>query len=159
MPFVSSLRRNYDIETQQNNDFEVTGSDSVYTAGGYQIHTFTTVGDAELFVKNLTSPTNAIHLSTGSQLTVESLIVGGGGAGGAIGGGGGGGGVVYSNTMNLSTGSVPLTGGAGGGSCSRPSGQGTVGTGNQPGQPLPQGGSGVGFPGGLGGAGVATSGA
>ena len=197
MPFISSIRRNYEQEKRENKtqDFEITGGDLVYTAGGYRIHTFTTTGEAELFVKNLQNTnTNTMNLYSG--INAEVLAVAGGGGAGSIGGGGGAGGVVQSNTVNLMSGSTPVTVGAGGNSggtypgpngnpggnsafgnyialggagstswnnrAQRPGGCGAGGPGSpgsgiagglatQPGQPLPNGAFGTGFPGARGG--------
>ena len=113
MPFITSLRRNYEQEVSNNRKFEVTGGDQVYTMGGYTIHTFTTTGEANLFIKNISSPSSVMNLQQ-QQLSVESLLVAGGGGGGSIGGGGGAGGMVFSNVMNLNVGTVPLSVGAGG---------------------------------------------
>mgnify|MGYP006079920623 CR=1 FL=1 len=110
MPFISSIRKNYDTPTN-NNNFEVTGGDSVYTAGGYRIHTFTTAGAAELVVKNINTPSNIMQLAAG--INVEYLVIAGGGAGrGGLGGGGGAGGLKTGIT-STNAGSVPVFVGAG----------------------------------------------
>jgi hypothetical protein len=91
MPFISSIRTNYEVPVN-NNEFEITGGDHVYTMGGYRIHTFTTTGDAQFAVKQISSPSSVMNLVSG--LSVEYLVVAGGGAGGNyVGGGGGGGGI------------------------------------------------------------------
>ena len=56
MPFISSLRKNYDAPktgAAPLEQFEITGGDAIVTAGGYRIHMFTTVGEAEFAVKQL----------------------------------------------------------------------------------------------------------
>lgn len=111
MPFISSIRRNHDFVKNNNNDFEITGGDSVFTAGGYRIHTFTTAGKAELLIKNLKNDSRFANLTGGVE--VEYLVVAGGGAGsGGLGGGGGAGG-FKTGTVGLSAGAVPINVGAG----------------------------------------------
>ena len=53
MPFIKSIRKGKGV--QQNNEapkvhdiFDVKGGDQIYTAGGYTVHAFTTVGKDEL---------------------------------------------------------------------------------------------------------------
>jgi hypothetical protein len=197
MPFISSIRRNYEIERQNNKNFEIIGGDSVYTIGGYRVHTFTSVGDSEFLIKRFSNSNPNILSLTSGTLRVEAFLVGGGASAGSIGGGGGAGGAVYTNNLNLSIGPTSVTVGAGGaeaphhpgppgdngansvfgtyialgggrsaswanniggqpGGCGG-GGTGTPGTGTdggagaQPGQALPQGGVGVGFPGAKGG--------
>lgn len=113
MPFISSIRKSYDVPV--NNNFEVTGGDSVYTMGGYRIHTFTTTGPATLEIKNLSMPSsmpsNVMQLAGGIE--VEYLVVAGGGAGrGGLGGGGGAGGFKTGLT-GYNAGSVPINVGSG----------------------------------------------
>lgn len=53
MPFVTSIRKNHNREANLKKEsvFELEGGDSVIVAGGYKIHTFTSVGEAELRLK------------------------------------------------------------------------------------------------------------
>jgi len=121
MPFISSIRRNFEKPSSADGNaskFKVSGGDSIITAGGYRIHMFTTVGDAELHIENVAkSHANILEL-VASQLTVEYLVIGGGGgAGGArgpcgIGGAGAGG--YRTGYVTLGVGSTPTTVGAGG---------------------------------------------
>ena len=60
MPFISSIRRKHDTQLKTDNVFEITGGDVVYTAGGYRIHMFTSVGASELQVKHLNNYQNNI---------------------------------------------------------------------------------------------------
>ena len=53
MPFISSIRGNYKPKPQVEQSFKVTGGDEIITAGGYRIHMFTSVGDAELKIQSL----------------------------------------------------------------------------------------------------------
>ena len=123
MPFITTIRRNHAKEQQlkiEHPKFELTGGDKVYTAGGYKIHMFTTVGDAQLFLKKLEAP-KPLHLAggAGGGMMVEYLCVAGGGAGGGErndggSGGGGGAGGYRSGTFTLTTGTTPVTVGGGG---------------------------------------------
>jgi hypothetical protein len=50
MPFIKSIRKQYDSVQQgpKVTDFyDIQGGDIVYTAGGYAIHMFTSVGESE----------------------------------------------------------------------------------------------------------------
>ena len=71
MPFVYSVRGTHsnpkDLNKSSNSSqFEVTGGDKIFTAGGYVIHMFTTVGDAKLTVK----PRNNNYSNTVDYLTI-----------------------------------------------------------------------------------------
>lgn len=112
MPFVSSIRREYTHTKNTNKDFEVTGGDIVYTAGGYKIHMFTNVGDHELLITH--KDPNKMYIAGTTYLeNLEFLVVGGGGGGGARhGAGGGAGGMVVGTGIDYSTGSTPITVGA-----------------------------------------------
>ena len=114
MPFISSIRRNHEQENTKPEHLEITGGDVVYTAGGYRIHMLTSVGEAELSIKNLaTGKSGALNLQTDS-INIEYLIVGGGGGGGTRhGGGGGAGGMIIGNSA-FATGNVPVVVGDGG---------------------------------------------
>jgi len=77
------------------------GGGTVTSVGGYNIHTFTTVG-ATTFTMNYPG-------------TVEILLVGGGGGGAGIGGGGGAGGYFYESQVQLNAGAYTINVGSGGG--------------------------------------------
>jgi hypothetical protein len=55
MPFISSIRKNYDVsdKTSTLEKFEITGGNSITTAGGYRIHTFSSTGAAEFKIRSL----------------------------------------------------------------------------------------------------------
>ena len=116
MPFISSIRKDHNPETRSGNaeHLEITGGDVVYTAGGYRIHMFTSVGEAELSIKNLaTGKSGALNLQSNTT-DLEYLIVGGGAAGGTRhGGGGGAGGMIVGNSA-LNAGNIPVVVGGGG---------------------------------------------
>ena len=164
MPFISSIRRNFEKPATADsnaNRFKVSGGDSIITAGGYRIHMFTSVGDAELFIEDIAKTSNTMNL-TSSTLNVEYLVIaGGGGAGGARGpcgvGAGGAGGYRVGN-LTLPVGSTATTVGAGGTGWlpnSLPaSGQGlnsVLGSITSLGGGTPDGAAGAGRPGGSGG--------
>ncbi|MDA9953327.1 hypothetical protein N9D61_03185 [Planktomarina sp.] len=110
MPFISSIRTNYEVPVN-NNEFEITGGDHVYTMGGYRIHTFTTTGEHSFTIKNINSPDQIMNLAQGKP--VEYLVVAGGGAGrGGLGGGGGAGG-LRTGFDSAIVGTTPLQVGAG----------------------------------------------
>jgi hypothetical protein len=111
MPFISSIRKNYD--KPKTSDFEVTGGDLIYTAGGYRIHVFTQTGDANLNVLGIGDINNGTIGLRGTRLEAEFLVVGGGGASGPLNGGGGAGGYV-AGTLNLAVGPYSVTVGSGG---------------------------------------------
>jgi hypothetical protein len=121
MPFVYSVRGTHNTPKivkdtlPQNKNFKVTGGDKIFTAGGYVIHMFTSVGDAQLTVENINkiAPLNTIGLLENTLKDVEYLIVGGGGAGGSRHGGGGGAGGMIVGTTSLTVGDFPLTVAAG----------------------------------------------
>ena len=115
MPFVSSIRRNYD-QPRTETRFEVTGGDEIITAGGYRIHMFTKVGDSELVIRDLRAKSGMMELrATGgaSTLNTEYLVIAGGGSGGTIGGGGGAGG-YRTGSLDRSAGPATVTVGNGG---------------------------------------------
>ena len=98
MPFIKSVRRHYDQSQQgpkTSNFYDREGGDLVYTAGGYKIHMFTSVGDSKLKInlkpqfQNLPAQ-QQLNLTSGAGLTAEYLVVGGGGGAGARHAGGGG---------------------------------------------------------------------
>jgi hypothetical protein len=96
-----------------------TGGNTVVTANGYKIHTFTTVGSAANFVVSA-NPANTLF-----QVLVAA---GGGGGGGAYtGGGGGAGGAVFTSVGSFSVGSYTVTVGSGGAGWTG----GTTGTGDK----------------------------
>ena len=149
MPFVSSVRGNFGLAKRPFpiSDGKVsTGSSggSITTAGGYQIHTFTSPG-AATFTAVLSSfaggngsvRSNGIANTGagGTSAYVEVLMIAGGGGGGSIGGGGGAGGYIYGSTA-VASGSNPLNIGAGGNQSPSGHGQSIVGT---------QGGNSTGF--------------
>lgn len=172
MPFVSSIRRNFDRPTKNTNidRFNVSGGDSIITAGGYRIHMFTSIGESELFIEDVAkSPAKTLGLTT-PTLNVEYLVIaGGGGAGGArgpcgIGAAGAGG--YLAGSAQLALGSTSVTVGAGGIGwlpVSQPAtrqGENSI-LGNNVtalGGGTPNGGAGAGLPGGSGGGSGYTSG-
>jgi hypothetical protein len=115
MPFISSIRKNYntpEVSTESNSQlFDISGGDVVYTAGGYKIHVFTSVGAANLNIKP-SAYAHATGLLTQS-LRAEYLVIGGGGSGGEYGGAGGAGGYITGTTF-LNAGDQPVSVGAGG---------------------------------------------
>ena len=79
MPFISSIRRNYDgpnTGPSNSEKFKVTGGNAIVTAGGYKIHMFLTPGNHELAILPRTEQV-AEHLSLipASGLTTEYLVV------------------------------------------------------------------------------------
>ena len=88
MPFISTIRSQSNVQQPEKaiseSIYEITGGDKVYTAGGYTIHMFTTVGDHELTVKVKDKYKNMAHLVpvAATSGTVEYLVIGGGGSGG-----------------------------------------------------------------------------
>ena len=111
MPFIKSIRKGRGV--QQNNEapiihdiFDVKGGDQIYTAGGYTVHAFTTVGDSELAfnLKNKYKNNYKEAMQLVTELDLEYIIIAGGGSGGAEGSdqggaGGGGGGGYLSGTL------------------------------------------------------------
>ena len=125
MPFISSIRSQSNVQQPEKaiseSIYEVTGGDKVYTAGGYTIHMFTTVGDHELTVKVKDKYKNSAIALQGagpSSVTAEYLVIGGGGSGGmglsTNGNGGGGAGGYITGSTPLS-GTTPITVGGGAG--------------------------------------------
>ena len=86
MPFISSIRRNYSTKNQDttsvSQNYDITGGDIIYTAGGYRFHVFTSVGDSSLNI-NYKKGYNqtAMNLVT-LPVSLEYLVVAGGGSGG-----------------------------------------------------------------------------
>ena len=113
MPFISSIRRDHARKGQPQPQFEVTGGDVVYTAGGYKIHMFTSVGESQLNVNLLNSNNDLLHLQS-QTLDVEYLVIGGGGGGGNDHGGGGGAGGYRTGGLTLPIAAYPTTVGGGG---------------------------------------------
>jgi hypothetical protein len=125
MPFVSSIRGNFGLSRRRFPTFNVSTTNatitggSITTAGGYRIHTFTTVGN-----DNFTVTPNESRNGTTFNLPLEILVVGGGGAGAnRHGGGGGAGGMIVGTNIPGRSGASPITVGAGGTS---PSGQADI---------------------------------
>ena len=115
MPFISTVRSTFGAQRPLGRiriPRTSTGG-SITTAGGYRIHTFTTVGNSTFTIS-----------SSESSTTIEYLIVGGGGAGGDDIGGGGGAGGLLTGTTSISNGSFTIVVGDGGAST-----QGTENTG------------------------------
>ena len=163
MPFINSIRKNYDKPTTGGilDYVDITGGDEIYTVGGYRIHAFTKVGNSQLRVsapKKYDDKT--LHLL--NNFTVEYLVLAGGGAGGSRhGSGGGGAGGYREGVLPLAAGSTsPTTVGAGGtGRASAPWLGTNGGPGTFAGVPVTGGGyggsyfDGAGNPGGSGGGG------
>jgi hypothetical protein len=104
MPFVSSVRGSFGLQKRpfptlniNNNNASVTGG-TITTAGGYRIHTFTTVGTSTFAY---TFSGGSVNGATVSFPIEYLLAAGGGGSGGAHSGGGGGGGIVYAASATL----------------------------------------------------------
>jgi hypothetical protein len=119
MPFIKSIRKRVDRENNLAQYVEVVGGDVVYTAGGYKIHMFTTVGQHNLQLKvkdNLKHAPDTVknYLISGSNLNTEFLAIGGGGGGGARHSGGGGAGGLVESTAGAISGNVSISVGGGG---------------------------------------------
>lgn len=114
MPFVSSVRGSYGPQSEKKaatkpNISAITGG-SITTAGGYRIHTFTSVGSSEFDMSGI----EGFMDGDNRLLNVEYLVIGGGGGGGSRhAGGGGSGGMVVSTNSNLSLGRYTITVGDG----------------------------------------------
>jgi hypothetical protein len=117
MPFISSIRKNYDVsdKTGTLEKFEITGGNSITTAGGYRIHTFSSVGEAEFKIRSLANnSSDTLGLQRIKQLNVEYMVLAGGGCGGARhGSGGGGAGGYLSSNVTLPAAPYPVNVGAG----------------------------------------------
>ena len=125
MPFVSSVRGNFGLQKKPFPISDGRGSASstggtITTAGGYRIHTFTSVGNSTFtfsVAENIGgngSVGSDGSLNTGATgARVECLIVGAGGGGSNIIAGGGGGGGVLSAFAIASSGSNTITVGEG----------------------------------------------
>jgi hypothetical protein len=125
MPFISTIRSQSNVQQPEKaiseSIYEITGGDKVYTAGGYTIHMFTTVGEHQLNVKvkekykDLMKNLVVVPASSG---VVEYLVIGGGGSGGmglSTNGNGGGGAGGYLTGSTPVSGNIPVTVGGGGG--------------------------------------------
>jgi len=110
MPFISSVRGSFGPQGRQKGKvgrlLAATGG-IVTTAGGYRIHTFTSVG------------TQVFEADGNGQ--VDVLVVAGGGSGGPgqpgyweVGAGGGAGGLLYSSSVSVTEGPVTVIVGDGG---------------------------------------------
>lgn len=105
MPFISSLRRNYNHKPSNPElVVDAEGSDVSYTVGGYKVHMFLG-GPAEFKINSIKFKDDAMNLVlTPPPLSVEWLVVAGGGGGYNAhsfywgGGGGGAGGYVTSTS-------------------------------------------------------------
>jgi len=89
MPFISSVRGSYGVQSRRRGQTGRLGSGStggtITTAGGYRIHTFTATGTSTF--------------TADDSGTIEYLIVAGGGGGGVwVGSGGGAGGYLTGST-------------------------------------------------------------
>lgn len=115
MPFVSSVRGSYGLSKRPFPNFNITSSNSAITggsitvAGGYRIHTFTTVGN-----DNFVVTPNESRNGTTINFPVEYLVIAGGGGGGAEIGGGGGAGGYRTGTIQATIGNNAVTVGGGG---------------------------------------------
>ena len=120
MPFISSVRGNYDKpkDSQKTLDrFDITGGDVVYTAGGYRIHMFTSTEPSEFNValKDTSTAKYDTAKLMSNQLNVEYIIVGAGGSGHSThGSGGGGAGGYKEGQTNVAVGTYPVSLGTGG---------------------------------------------
>ena len=158
MPFISSIRRRYKPESNNTlENYNITGGNSVITAGGYRIHMFTSVGDHEFNIQSVNKQLENTLGLVGGTIDTEYLVVAGGGAGGTsgYGMGGGGAGGYQEGSVSRGPGSYPVTVGGGG-----PTGQtrgddsvysGVTSTGG--GRGMPDRSSGTAHPGGSGGGG------
>lgn len=102
MPFVSSVRGNFGPVAKNKRNggkFDISGG-TITTAGGYRIHTFTTVGNSTFSAENY-----------GLPFSVEYLVIGGGGGAGPLGGGAGAGGFVTGSTTISANAAVTVGGG------------------------------------------------
>ena len=89
MPFIKSIRKQHDKHQQgpKATDFlDITGGDIVYTAGGWKIHMFTSVGESSLNVRLKPEFANnpEVLALTAGNLTSEYLVIAGGGSGGYL---------------------------------------------------------------------------
>jgi hypothetical protein len=129
MPFVSSIRGAYGIQGSiygrypfaVNTFSNSTSGGSITTAGGYRIHTFTTVGASTFSVvagevagNGTRSPSGTLNVIGPWSGNVEYLVIGGGGSGGGGTGGGGGAGGYRTGTLSASAGNISVVVGTGG---------------------------------------------
>jgi hypothetical protein len=118
MPFVSSVRGSFGLNKLPVPKFIPTTANSaitggtITTAGGYRIHSFTTVGANTFSVTPNESRNGTIF-----TFPLEILVVGGGGSAGTRhSGGGGAGGMIIGTNVPGKTGSTSITVGGGGAS-------------------------------------------
>ena len=97
--YVSAVYDTYNIQLDLLPGLTVTGG-NISTSGSYKIHTFDTVGTANLVV-------------TGTG-TIEYMVIGGGGGGGNDMGGGGGAGGYLAGSTSITSGTYTITVGDGG---------------------------------------------
>lgn len=118
MPFISSVRGNYDRPKDSPgtlDKFDITGGDIIYTAGGYRIHMFTTseVSEFKVALKEGAN-SDALNLMP-NNLNVEYIVVAGGGSGHSTHGSGGGGAGGYNQGLKQTgVGTYPVVRGGGG---------------------------------------------
>lgn len=106
MPFISSVRGSYGAQGRfgrAGSPLLTSTGGTITTAGGYRIHTFTTVGSSTFTA----SGTGNIQLL---------VVAGGGGTGWDVGGGGGAGGLCYSDSYPVTSTGYNITVGNGGAS-------------------------------------------
>lgn len=117
MPFISSIRRNYQQKKEGESILDkvkITGGNSIITAGGYRIHMFTATGDHKLNIeaKDPSKSAEIAQLFSGDSL--EYLVIAGGGGTIPQGGGGGAGGYRTGTDVQAVLGAIPVTVGRGG---------------------------------------------
>jgi hypothetical protein len=102
MPFISSVRGSYGPQGRFGRalGLSLSTGGTITTAGGYRIHTFTTVGSSTFEI--------------GGSGTVEYLVVAGGGGGGVWVGSGAGAGGMRSGSLVVTPQTTTITVGAGG---------------------------------------------
>jgi len=129
MPFVKSIRGNFtnpkrSDEPKITDILDISGGDTIVTAGGYRIHTFTTVGESFLDIKYKNNVPDSM-MALVSNLSTEVLMVAGGGGGGTRnagvdsggtdgGAGAGAGGMIVHPSFVLPISTAPVVVGAGG---------------------------------------------
>lgn len=105
MPFISSVRGSYGVQSRRRGQTGRLGSGStggtITTAGGFRIHTFTAVG-------------TSTFIPDDSGNVEVLLVAGGGGGGGRRAGGGGAGGLVYSSSRPVQSQNYSIVVGGGG---------------------------------------------
>lgn len=127
MPFVSSVRGNFGLQKKPFpiSDGKISASSTggtITTAGGYRIHTFTSVGSSTFtaVVSEFAGGNGSIRSNGvvntgagGTNVYAEYLLVGGGGGAQSLGGGAGGGGLT-TGTAAITSGSNAVVVGGGG---------------------------------------------